>query len=34
VLDRLLYPLPWKLLRQAAADHEWDEWSRKMTFPP
>lgn len=34
VLDRLLQPLPQKLLREVAAEYEWDKWSRKITFQP
>jgi hypothetical protein len=34
ILERLLQPLPRSLRRQAAADFDWDKWSRKITFEP
>ena len=34
VLARLLQPLPAHRLQEAAADHDWDKWSRKITFEP
>jgi hypothetical protein len=33
-LDRLLQPLPLKLLRQVATDFQFDQWARKITFLP
>jgi Transposase DDE domain len=32
--DRLLHPLPAKLLQQVAADFQFDKWARKITFLP
>ena len=34
ILERLLQPLPKKLLQQVAADFQWDKWARKITFLP
>jgi Transposase DDE domain len=33
-LERLLQPLPMKLLKQVAADFQFDKWPRKITFLP